>query len=85
MVDNGRNREYQLQEWAKSNSRNYPSNSRLNECTVCYEKPVDAVLYTCGHMCLCYDCAKELWRGKGDGHCPICRATIRDVIRTYKS
>ena len=24
------------------------------ECKICYEAPVDCVLYMCGHMCLCY-------------------------------
>ncbi|KAK9884415.1 hypothetical protein WA026_007260 [Henosepilachna vigintioctopunctata] len=55
------------------------------ECTICYENPIDAVLYMCGHMCMCYECALQQWKGKGGGHCPLCRATIRDVIRTYKS
>ncbi|KAF5290879.1 hypothetical protein FQA39_LY14559 [Lamprigera yunnana] len=55
------------------------------ECTICYEHPVDSVLYMCGHMCMCYECALQQWRGKGGGHCPLCRAIIRDVIRTYKS
>ncbi|XP_017781062.1 PREDICTED: protein neuralized isoform X2 [Nicrophorus vespilloides] len=55
------------------------------ECTICYEKQIDAVLYMCGHMCMCYECAFQQWRGKGGGHCPLCRAVIRDVIRIYKS
>lgn len=55
------------------------------ECTICYENPIDAVLYMCGHMCMCYECALQQWRGKGGGQCPLCRAIIRDVIRTYKS
>ncbi|XP_055375072.1 protein neuralized isoform X2 [Condylostylus longicornis] len=53
------------------------------ECTICYENPIDSVLYMCGHMCMCYECAIEQWRGVGGGHCPLCRAMIRDVIRTY--
>jgi len=59
-----------------------------SECTVCYEHSVDCVLYSCGHMCLCYDCALTLYRGNrsgGQGLCPICRAPIRDVIRAYRS
>jgi len=59
-----------------------------SECTVCYERSVDCVLYSCGHMCLCYDCALTLYRGNrsgGQGLCPICRAPIRDVIRAYRS
>ncbi|XP_062563152.1 protein neuralized-like isoform X1 [Armigeres subalbatus] len=55
------------------------------DCTICFEKPIDSVLYMCGHMCMCYDCAIKQWRGIGGGHCPLCRAVIRDVIRTYKS
>ncbi|XP_054091973.1 protein neuralized isoform X3 [Zeugodacus cucurbitae] len=53
------------------------------ECTICYENQIDSVLYMCGHMCMCYDCAIEQWRGVGGGQCPLCRAVIRDVIRTY--
>lgn len=66
--------------WAEQNG--VPTGA---ECTICYENPIDAVLYMCGHMCMCYDCARQQWRGKGGGHCPLCRAVIRDVIRTYKS
>lgn len=55
------------------------------ECTICYENPIDSVLYMCGHMCMCYRCAVQQWRGKGGGQCPLCRAQIKDVIRTYKS
>jgi len=54
-----------------------------NECTVCYEQSINCVLYTCGHMCMCYDCAFKQWKGQGGGKCPICRARIMDVIRTY--
>lgn len=55
------------------------------ECIVCYEKAVDCVIYTCGHMCLCYECALQQWRGRGGGICPMCRMPIRDIIRTFKS
>lgn len=55
------------------------------QCYICYENPIDSVLYTCGHMCMCFNCAIQQWRGIGGGHCPLCRAVIRDIIRTYKS
>lgn len=61
------------------------TNSQPSECTVCYEKPVDCVLYTCGHMCMCYECALQQWKGRGGGFCPMCRLTIRDVIKTFRS
>ena len=59
--------------------------SASNECIVCYEAPINTVLYMCGHMCMCYECAVKQWRAPGGGQCPICRANIRDVIRTYRS
>ncbi|XP_039282486.1 protein neuralized isoform X5 [Nilaparvata lugens] len=70
-----------MREWAET-SVSAPSGS---ECSICYERAIDSVLYMCGHMCMCYECAVQQWRGKGGGHCPLCRAVIRDVIRTYKS
>lgn len=78
-MDNGRNREQYRQDTMKAKS---PS---ATDCIVCYENQVDCVLYQCGHMCLCYTCARELWRGQGGGLCPCCRASIRDVVRIYKS
>nr|XP_027203468.1 protein neuralized-like [Dermatophagoides pteronyssinus] len=54
-----------------------------NECVVCYEEPINSVFYTCGHVCMCYKCSVKQWQTSG--HCPICRAKIVDVIRTYWS
>lgn len=71
-----------MQQWADATAATGGSGT---ECTICCERPIDSVLYMCGHMCMCYDCAVQQWRGKGGGHCPLCRAVIRDVIRTYKS
>src|SRR5699024_1756620 len=53
-------------------------------CVVCYEKDAEAALYPCGHMCMCYGCAREQWRGVGQGCCPMCRVKIRDVLKIYK-
>lgn len=55
-----------------------------NECTICFEKPTDCVLYTCGHMCLCYECALDIKRRQGST-CPICRQPIKDIIKIYRS
>ncbi|XWS62317.1 hypothetical protein CRYUN_Cryun06bG0000700 [Craigia yunnanensis] len=47
-------------------------------CCICYEMQVDSLLYRCGHMCTCLKCAHELqW---SSGKCPICGATILDVV-----
>ena len=61
------------------------TSQNTSECLICYEKSVDCVIYTCGHMCMCYECALQQWRGRGGGFCPICRLPIRDVIKTFRS
>uniref|UniRef100_A0A7N0T7B5 RING-type domain-containing protein n=1 Tax=Kalanchoe fedtschenkoi TaxID=63787 RepID=A0A7N0T7B5_KALFE len=54
---------------------------KKGSCCICYEAPVDSLLYRCGHMCTCINCAQELqW---SSGKCPICRAPIVDVVRAY--
>ncbi|XP_010434313.1 PREDICTED: golgin subfamily A member 6-like protein 6 [Camelina sativa] len=51
------------------------------KCCVCFEMPVDSLLYRCGHMCTCLKCAHELqWSSK---KCPICMAPIVDVVRAF--
>lgn len=54
-----------------------------SECSICMNNKVNSVIYRCGHMCMCYECAKETQRRSGD--CPICRTQIIDVIRCYPS
>lgn len=71
-----------LQQWSE---RFQPTPGQPSECSICYERSIDSVLYMCGHMCMCFTCATQQWRGKGGGHCPLCRAPIRDVIRIYRS
>ncbi|KAM4852682.1 E3 ubiquitin-protein ligase NEURL1 isoform 2-T2 [Thomomys bottae] len=55
-----------------------------SECTICYEHAVDTVIYTCGHMCLCYACGLRLKKAL-HACCPICRRPIKDIIKTYRS
>jgi len=55
-----------------------------NECAVCLEQPPDCVLYMCGHICMCYDCAVGI-RGSADASCPICRQPILDIIKIYRT
>ena len=71
-----------FQQWSE---RFQPTPGQPSECSICYERSIDSVLYMCGHMCMCFPCATQQWRGKGGGHCPLCRAPIRDVIRIYRS
>jgi len=70
---------------SNSESRNNENRNGTDECKICYENIVDCVLYACGHMCLCYECAMQQWKGRGGGICPMCRNYIQDVIKIYKS
>ncbi|XP_045573765.1 E3 ubiquitin-protein ligase NEURL1B isoform X1 [Salmo salar] len=60
-----------------------PSGGKNGECTVCFDQEVDTVIYTCGHMCLCNSCGLKLKR-QVNACCPICRRSIKDVIKTYR-
>ncbi|KIH67114.1 zinc finger, C3HC4 type, partial [Ancylostoma duodenale] len=54
-----------------------------DECTVCMSARVNSALYKCGHSCMCYDCAMQTYRSSG--LCPLCRASIMDVIKIFKA
>jgi len=45
-----------------------------NECIVCLAASKDAVLIPCGHICMCFDCSKQVQASSNS--CPICRAEI---------
>ncbi|XP_059165109.1 protein neuralized-like isoform X2 [Physella acuta] len=64
-------------------SPNIPQEDGASDCKVCWEQTINCVLYTCGHMCLCFDCATTIRNEKG--LCPICRQIIQDVIKIYRS
>ncbi|XP_021371496.1 E3 ubiquitin-protein ligase SPL1-like [Mizuhopecten yessoensis] len=54
-----------------------------NVCCVCLEDTVNAAFLDCGHTSCCYNCANNLKRSTKI--CPICRQTIRDVVRIYRT
>lgn len=54
------------------------------DCPICFERPINCVLYQCGHMCTCYECGVKQWKTQSRT-CPICRTIIKDVIKTYMS
>ncbi|VYS69299.1 unnamed protein product [Arabidopsis thaliana] len=57
------------------------SDSLERNCSICFEMPIDSLLYRCGHMCTCLKCAHELqWSNM---KCPICMAPIVDVVRAF--
>lgn len=57
-----------------------PSNE--GSCIICTDGQVDTVLYKCGHMCTCYACSMTL--KEAGRNCPVCRAPIVDILRSYK-
>lgn len=61
------------------------NDSGSSECTLCFERPINCVLYSCGHMCMCYQCAQIQWKTHRGGFCPICRKNIQDVVRIYRT
>ncbi|KAG9511291.1 Protein neuralized [Fragariocoptes setiger] len=68
-----------------SSNNNKSNNSKKNatrDCLICFERPINCVLYQCGHMCTCYQCGVKQWRSQSRT-CPICRTVIKDVIKTY--
>lgn len=72
---------------ATSSSANRDNNQQQpasKDCPICFEGPINCVLYQCGHMCTCYECGVKQWK-HGSKTCPICRTVIRDVIKTYMS
>ncbi|KAJ5535960.1 hypothetical protein N7513_009146 [Penicillium frequentans] len=48
-------------------------------CQICYSEEQDAVFIDCGHVCSCVTCAKQV------DLCPICRKSIKSVIKIYRT
>ncbi|KAF7840266.1 Protein neuralized [Senna tora] len=66
---------------AKGGRKSHDRALKKGNCCICYKMKADSLFYRCGHMCTCLKCANELqWK---NGLCPICQATIIDVVRVY--
>lgn len=47
-------------------------------CVVCRSNPREIILLSCGHVCLCEDCAEGIIT-----QCPVCRASISQKAAAY--
>ncbi|GAB2274692.1 hypothetical protein Dimus_009462 [Dionaea muscipula] len=54
---------------------------RKGVCCLCCKGKVDSLLYRCGHMCTCTECAYALV--ECSRRCPMCQAPVLEVIRAY--
>lgn len=52
-----------------------------SQCVVCWNAAAQGVCIPCGHLAGCMECLGMI-KAKGWG-CPVCRATIEQVIRVY--
>lgn len=87
-LNSGKNRSRlqctKVQQSKISTSGDSNSSPPSRDCPICFERPINCVLYQCGHMCTCYECGVKQWKTQSRT-CPICRTVIKDVIKTYLS
>ena len=48
-------------------------------CKICYEVEMDALLFDCGHVVACEECAKMV------ECCPVCRRDVKAVVRIWRT
>lgn len=48
-------------------------------CQICYGNEIDALFFDCGHVCACVECAKQCEL------CPICRKTVKQVVKMFRA
>jgi len=51
-------------------------------CKICLVTNIDTVSVPCGHRSMCYDCSKDIMASNSKT-CPICRARIQQVVKTF--
>lgn len=51
-----------------------------SDCSICLQRSSDTVMVPCGHLCVCQQCSTHVQQT-----CPICRASVTQMVRTYAS
>lgn len=54
-----------------------------NDCKVCFEAKINCVIMKCAHTAVCIACGDKLLAQHAP--CPICRAPIESVLRTFNA
>ena len=52
------------------------------ECSLCLERPINAVLLPCGHACACVQCVTRLASDES-AVCPMCRTPVVLATRIF--
>lgn len=59
----------------------------FDDCNICFSREINTVFLDCSHRVMCQSCATWTILNKPASEpvarCPICRETIKKVIRTY--
>ena len=63
--------------WGKGITHWEVADEEADMCQICYSEDIDALFFDCGHVCACMSCAKQC------ECCPICRKSIRQVVRMF--
>ena len=67
-----------FQDYVKRRQRRRPRDAGDDTCSICLDRTIDSAFIPCGHQAACTECARRL-----EGHCPICREPIADVLQTF--
>ena len=59
----------------------------FDDCNICFSREINTVFLDCCHRVMCHECATWTMLNKPvnepSAQCPICRAYIKRVIKTY--
>ncbi|KAM5507537.1 hypothetical protein McanMca71_000804 [Microsporum canis] len=54
------------------------ADEEMNLCQICYTEEQDSLFYTCGHVCACGSCARQV------EICPVCREKVISVVKIFR-